>query len=371
VSGDTVTPPISLHDRLDFRRGPAMANRLALAPLTNLQSHDDGTITEDEHHWLVKRAEGGFGMVMTCAATTHKLGKGFPRQLGAHDDIHLPGLERLATALRAKGAVSSVQLQHSGMRASRELIGEAPVGVMDDPARGVRGLSTGEVDQMIEDVIQAALRVEKAGFEGAEIHGAHGYLLCQFLDVRRNQRTDRFGGSPENRARPLLDILSGLRDRARPDFQIGVRLSPERYGVDTGEMRDLTAQILAEGQVDYVDISCWDTFKTPEDPAFHGRPLIDWFTDLPRHGTRLGVAGKLTTAENARRCIEQGADFVLIGRGAILHHDFPRLVGADADFRSAALPVSRDHLAREGLGKDFIDYMATWEGFVVEERQDA
>lgn len=368
---DSVTDTPSLNDPLSFRRGPAMANRLALAPLTNLQSHDDGTITGDEHNWLVKRAEGGFGMVMTCAATTHRLGKGFPRQLGAHDDIHLPGLARLATALRAQGAVSSVQLQHSGMRASRELIGEAPVGVTDDASRGVRGLSTGEVEQMVEDFILAGLRVEKAGFDGAEIHGAHGYLLCQFLDVRRNQREDRYGGSPENRARPLLDILSGLRDRAGADFQIGVRLSPERYGVDTAEMRALTARIMAEGLVDYVDISFWDTAKRAEDPAFEDRPLMDWFLELPRHSTRLGVAGKLTTAAAVHRCIAQGADFAMIGRGAILHHDFPRLVGADADFRSAALPVTREHLAREGLGRDFIDYMATWDGFVVEERQDA
>ncbi|WP_235536085.1 MULTISPECIES: NADH:flavin oxidoreductase [unclassified Sphingomonas] len=362
---------VSLTDRVDFRRGPAMANRLALAPLTNLQSNDDGTISEDEHRWLVKRAAGGFGMVMTCAATTHPLGKGFPRQLGVHDDIHLPGLERLARDLRAAGAVSSVQLQHSGMRAAGDLIGEAPVGVVDDPARGVRGLSTGEVEQAIEDFIEAGLRAERAGFDGVEVHGAHGYLLCQFLDVRRNQRSDRYGGSPENRARALLDVIAGLRDRARPDFQIGVRLSPERYGVDLGETRALAARLMREGRVDSIDISCWDTFKKPEDPAFQDRVLMDWFTDLDRHGVRLGVAGKLTAGANARRCIDHGADFVLIGRGAILHHDFARRVGEDADFLSAPFPVTRAHLAREGLGGHFIDYMATWDGFVVEEQEDA
>ena len=132
-----------------------MPNRMALAPLTNLQSHDDGCISEDEFAWLVKRAAGGFGMVMTCAATVHPLGKGFPRQLGVHDDAHLPGLERLARALRAGGALSSVQLQHSGMRSPRELIPGAPVGVVDDPGRGVRGLSTGEVEQAVEDFILA------------------------------------------------------------------------------------------------------------------------------------------------------------------------------------------------------------------------
>jgi 2,4-dienoyl-CoA reductase-like NADH-dependent reductase (Old Yellow Enzyme family) len=355
----------SLHAPLSLRRGPAMRNRMALAPLTNLQSHDDGTISDDEFAWLVKRAAGGFGMVMTCAASTHALGKGFPRQLGVHDDAHLAGLERLATALRKAGALSSVQLQHSGGRAPRDLIPGDPVGAMDDPKRGVRALSTGEVEQAIEDFILAGLRAERAGFDGVEVHGAHGYLFCQFLDTR-NARTDRYGGSAENRARMILEVIAGLRARTRPDFQIGVRLSPERYGVDLGEIRALAARLLREGQIDYLDISCWDTFKQPEDSAWHGRTLMEWFTDLDRHGTALGVAGKLTSAASARQCLVRGADFVLIGRGAILHHDFARRA-EDADFASAALPISRAHLVAEGLGGDFIDYMATWPGFVAEE----
>ncbi len=359
-------PVPSLHAPLGFRRGPAMPNRLVLAPLTNLQSHDDGSLSEDEFGWLVKRALGGFGMVMTCAATTHALGKGFPRQLGVHDDAHLAGLERLATALRAAGASSSVQLQHSGGRAPRDLILGTPVSAIDDPKRGVRALSTGEVEQAIEDFILAGLRAERAGFDGVEVHGAHGYLLCQFLDTR-NLRADRYGGSADNRSRMIREVIAGLRARARPDFQIGVRLSPERYGIDLGEARALAARLLREGEVDYVDISCWDTFKLPEDPAWQARDLIGWFTDLDRHGTALGVAGKLTNAHNARLCLARGADFVLIGRGAILHHDFARRVGEDDAFASAPLPISRAHLAAEGLGRDFIDYMATWPGFVAEE----
>jgi 2,4-dienoyl-CoA reductase-like NADH-dependent reductase (Old Yellow Enzyme family) len=337
-------PVPSLHTPLAFRRGPAMPNRLALAPLTNLQSHDDGNLSEDEFGLLVKRAAGGFGMVMTCAATTHALGKGFPRQLGVHDDAHLPGLECLATALRTAGASSSVQLQHSGGRAPRDLIPGTPVSA----------------------IILAGLRAERAGFDGVEVHGAHGYLLCQFLDTR-NLRPDRYGGSAVNRSRMLREVIAGLRARARPDFQIGVRLSPERYGIDLGEARALAARLLRDGEVEYVDISCWDTFKLPEDPAWQARDLIGWFADLDRHGTALGVAGKLTNARNARQCLARGADFVLIGRGAILHHDFARRVGDDDSFASAPLPISRAHLVAEGLGRDFIDYMATWPGFVAEE----
>lgn len=362
---------VSPEDSVSLRRGPALGSRLALAPLTNLQSLDDGRISDDEFHWLVKRASTGFGMVMTCAASTHLSGKGFPRQLGAHDDIHLPGLERLATALRRAGTVSSLQLQHSGSRAMRELNGGELLGPVDDAKRGVRALSTLEVEQAIEDFVQAALRAEKAGFDGVQIHGAHGYLPCQFMDARYNVRTDRFGGSFEGRTRMLIEIVEQVRARTGPEFQIGVRLSPERYGLDFGEMRQLAALLLRSQLIEYLDISCWDAFKQAEDPAWSGRPMLGWFTDLERHGTRLSAAGKLTSGPAVHDCLGMGVDFVFIGRGAILHHDFPRRVARAPDFTSASLPVSRSHLAQEGLGTHFIDYMATWPGFVATEELEA
>jgi len=349
---------------LDLARGPQWRNRLALAPLTNLQSGDDGTLSEDDLTFLRRRAEAGFGVVMTCGATVAPLGKGYPRQLGIHSDHHLPGLERLARDLRASGAVSAVQIMHSGRRSRVDLIGERPVGVVDDPELGARALSTGEVEQLVDDFIAAGLRAERAGFDGVEVHAAHGYLLCEFLDIGRNVRTDRYGGSAEARATVLIEILAGLRHRCRADFQLGIRLSPERYGVDLGEIRALASRLMRDDLADYVDISCWDTFKKPEDPAFQSRPMMDWFTDLARGKARLGVAGKLTTARNVVECLRRGADFVLIGRGAILHHDFPRRLVSEPDFISLPLPVSRAYLAGEGLGKHFIDYMTNWEGFI-------
>ncbi|MFB0874127.1 MULTISPECIES: NADH:flavin oxidoreductase [unclassified Sphingobium] len=354
----------SLFEPLQFARGAAMRNRLALAPLTNLQSNDDGTITPDEFAFLVKRAQAGFGMVMTCGATVSPLGKGYPRQLGIHDDRHLPGLAKLAQGLRAAGAQAVVQIMHSGWRAKRDLIGTEPVGVCHGP--GVRGLTTGEVQQVIEDFIVAGIRAERAGFDGVEIHGAHGYLLCEFLDTVRNQRSDRYGGSAEGRSRPITEIVAGLRARTGPDFQIGVRLSPERYGIAFDEALALAAKLMTSGTVDYVDVSCWDVGKQPEDPRYHGRTLLDCFAELPRGRARLGVAGKLTTAAAVFESLRQGADFVLIGRGAILHHDFPARLRADPGFVCTPLPVSRAHLHDEGLGPHFIDYMRTWAGFVAD-----
>ncbi len=102
---------------LTFARGPAMKNRFMLAPLTNSQSHADGCLSDDEYEWLRMRAVGGFGLTMTCAAHVLPSGQGFAGQLAIFSDDHLPGLTRLADALRAADSLSSVQLYHGGMRA--------------------------------------------------------------------------------------------------------------------------------------------------------------------------------------------------------------------------------------------------------------
>jgi 2,4-dienoyl-CoA reductase-like NADH-dependent reductase (Old Yellow Enzyme family) len=353
-----------LFSPMTLAHGPAMKNRLMLAPLTNMQSHPDGRLSDEEFHWLVKRAEGGFGLTMTCAAHVQAIGQGFPGQLGVFGDQHLEGLARLASAIKANGSVAAVQLHHAGNRADKAIIPQG-VTASDDPETGARGLSTGEVEQLVEDFVLAAIRSEQAGFDGVEVHGAHGYVLAQFLSPEINRREDRYGGSVENRARIVREILDGIRARCRPDFQLGLRLSPERFGLKLAEILETTRAILADGKIDYLDLSLWDVFKEPLEDAFQGRSLMSWFTELDRGDVRLGVAGKVTTPAIATQMLADGADYVLIGRAAILHHDFPRLA-RDAAFQPIALPVSREHLRREGLSPSFVEYMATWKGFVAE-----
>lgn len=352
---------------LSLARGRSMKNRFMLAPLTNSQSHADGRLSDDEFGWLTKRAEGDFGLVMTCAAHVQGVGQGFPGQLGVFSDAHLPGLERLAAEIKAKGALAAVQLHHAGIRSPAELIGATPVGPSEDAETGARALAEGEVEALIEDFIIAAVRAEKAGFDSVELHGAHGYILCAFLSAETNRRNDRFGGSLENRARVVREIISGVRARTGPAFQLGLRLSPERFGLKLDEQRALAGELLAAGDLDWLDMSLWSTFKPPMEEVYASRPLIDWFAELPRGTTRLGVAGKLLTAADCRRALESGADFVLLGRAAILHHDFPRRVAGDPDFVTRALPVTAAYLAAEGLGPTFVDYMRNWKGFVAEE----
>src|SRR4051812_44144136 len=305
---------------MTLAHGPALKNRLVRAPLTNSQSHPDGTLSDEEFHWLTLRAKGGFALTMTCAAHVQRLGQGFPGQLGVFGDEHLPGLTRLAAKIKEYGSVAVVQLHHAGMRSPKDLIGEGPHCPSDNEEFGARAMTLAEVEQLRDDFIAAAVRVEKAGFQGAELHGAHGYVLAQFLSPEVNQRTDRYGGSLENRARIVHEIIDGVRAATGPDFSLGLRLSPERFGLRLGEIVEVARQLLAEAKIDYLDMSLWDYAKEPMEEEFQGRTLMSYFTDLPRGNVRLGCAGKVMTPDDARTCLERGMDFVLLGRAAILHH---------------------------------------------------
>jgi 2,4-dienoyl-CoA reductase-like NADH-dependent reductase (Old Yellow Enzyme family) len=356
----------SLLAPLSLTRGPALKNRFMLAPLTNLQSHADGTLSEDEFNWLAMRAEGGFGLTMTCAATVQKAGQGFTGQLGVYDDRHVEGLTRLAAAIQAKGSHAVLQLHHAGMRSPETLTGQKPLCPSDHAETGARAMTLPEVQRTAEDFIAAAKSCERAGFDGVELHGAHGYLLCEFLSPEINRREDQYGGSPDNRSRLLMEIIDGVRATCRPDFSLGVRLSPERFGLRIEEIRNLAQRLMREEKIDYLDMSLWDVFKEPEEEAFKGRTLVSWFTDLERGGVRLGAAGKLTTGAGCKRAMEAGLDFVVIGRAAILHHDFPKRIAANPDFVPTPLPVPPEYLRSEGLGEAFVGYMRTWKGFVAD-----
>lgn len=350
-------------DPLSFRRGPSMHNRIALAPLTNQQSHADGTLSDAEHRFLTMRATGGYGLTMTCAASVQAAGRGFAGQLGAHDDAHLPGLTRLASDLNSAGSVSWVQLHHAGIRSPQDLIGTSPVGPSDDDSTGARALSTEEVEQVVADFVAAAVRAEAAGFHGVELHGAHGYLLCQFLSADLNRRTDRYGGSLENRARLLMEIVHGVRAAVGTDTALGVRLSAERFGLVVDEVREVFGMLVDSGAVDMIDMSIWDVDKKAADEPYTERRLLDLFTELPRGEVRLAAAGKIHTPADVQRVLDAGVDIAMLGRVAILHHDWPQRA-ADPDWEPSRPPVPAEALAAEGVSPPFVDYLASSFGFV-------
>lgn len=349
-----------------FTSGHKMKNRFMLAPLTNRQSHEDGTLSEDEYHWLVKRAEGGFGLTMTCASHVQEIGKGFPGQLGIFSDKHVEGHRRLSAAIKAQKSLAMIQLHHAGMRSPEELLGTQPVCPSDNTKFNARGLLYDEVIQLREDFISAALRAQKCGYDGVEIHGAHGYILTQFLSSATNKRTDLYGGSLENRARLLFEIVRGVREQCGNSFLLGVRLSPENVDMPLEETKEITKRLISEGKIDFLDISLWDSFKMPEEEAHQNKSLLAHFTEIERGDIKLTVAGKISTGQDVKKILEAGVDFVSIGRSGILHHDFPLKVIQNETFIPVATPVSKEHLKQEGLGDNFIKYMQRWEGFVAD-----
>jgi len=354
-----------LYEPLSFIHGPAMKNRFMLAPLTNQQSHADGRLSDEEINWLIMRAQGGFGLTMTAAAHVQASGQGFPGQLGNFSDDHLPGLKRVAEGINKAGSLSIMQIYHGGYQSVKALIGEQAKAPSENTDLGCRAMTTAEVGTLVEDFILASERAQLAGFDGIEIHGAHAYVVCQFLSTQFNQRRDQYGGSLENRQRVLMEIVSGIRSRCGEYFNLGVRLSPESFGLQLDEVLDTVQRLMDDANIDYIDMSMWDTFKEPADEAYQGRSLMSYFTELKRGNVRLGMAGKMYQPTDILKCLDQGADFVLLGRAGILHHDYPDQLAANDSFNSVPMPVSVEHLTKEGVSQPFIDYLDSFGSFVA------
>lgn len=342
-----------------------MKNRFMLAPMTNQQSHENGQLSDEEFNWLTLRAKGQFGLVMTCASHVQEIGKGFPGQLGIFGNQHIEGHKRLASELKSHGALAVIQLHHAGMRSPKEIIGQQPVCPSDNEKTGARALAHHEVVQLREDFINAAIRSKECGYDGVEVHGAHGYILTQFLSAQINLREDEYGGSLENRSRILFEIIKGIREKCGKDFLLGVRLSPERFGMNLDEVKTICQQLDDLGLVDFLDISLWDSFKMPEDEKYQDQSLLEHFTGLRLQHAKLTVAGKILSGEDVHKILDAGVDFVSIGRSGIIHHDFAQRVIENPNFNPEPTPVSAEHLKQEGLSDTFIDYMRKWPDFVL------
>ena len=354
----------NLNDQIKFPCGLTMKNRFMLAPLTNTQSHENGKLSDEEYNWLTMRAKGNFGLTMSCASHVQAIGKGFPGQLGIFGDEHIEGLKRLTDEIKSHDSLAVAQLHHAGMRSPENIIGEQPVCPSDDEETNSRALSIDEVKRLRDDFIEAGVRAKKAGYEGVEIHGAHGYILCQFLSSDINKREDEYGGNLENRSRIIFEIVDGIRDKCGSEFLLGVRLSAERFGIKLGESKDVCKKLIDTNKIDFLDMSLWDSFKEPVEEEHQGKNLLEHFTELDFKDVLLTVAGNIRTGENVQKVLNKKVDFVTIGRAAILHHDFPLRVMENPNFEPIELPVSMAHLSKEGLSDKFIDYMGAWPGFV-------
>ncbi|WP_299525095.1 NADH:flavin oxidoreductase [Winogradskyella sp.] len=355
---------INPNSSLEFNCGLKMKNRFMLAPLTNQQSHENGSLSENEFRWLTMRAKGGFGLVMTCASHVQEIGKGFSGQLGILSDSLMEGHKRLAQEIKSHGSLAVAQLHHAGMRSPFDVIKQKAVCPSNSEKHNARALTLDEIHQLRDDFIASAIRAKKSGYDGVEVHGAHGYILTQFLSSKINQRTDDYGGTLQNRSRLLFEIVEGIRHACGNEFLLGVRLSPERFGMKLTEIKTLGQQLIDGSKIDFLDFSLWDCFKKAEEFPDSNLSLLEHIFQLDRKNVKFTVAGNIRNGNDVKRVLYTGIDFVTIGRSGILHHDFPLKVMENPNFQPIENPVTEAYLKSEGLGNKFIDYMRRWEGFV-------
>lgn len=349
------------------RGGITVRNRTVLAAMTNKQSHDDGTVSSDEIAWLEARSVGGFGIITTAATHVLEDGKGWEGEFGTWSDHHAEGLTAMAEAITRHGAIGLAQLFHGGMRAPEALTGVQPMSASANELGGDLGTSRAMSEEDILEVISgfgaAARRCEQAGFQGVELHGAHGYLIAQFLGAGTNRRNDGWGGSQQKRTQLLAEIVSEVRRQTGPDFLVGVRLSPELKACGMNLIDSLeTLRLCSTMELDFVHVSCWDILATGVHEGREVHYTTVFRENLPDH-LPLFTTGGVWSAEEADLAVEQGGDFIGVGRAGIGHPDWPRHLRGDGS-EPLRPPFSVNHLASAGLSPTFIDYMRRWDGFV-------
>lgn len=354
----------TLGDSFHFERaGLRLKNRAVLAPLTHNMSGAGGDPGQAELDWLARCARGGFGLLIAAATQVQPGGRCWAGQPALMTDAQQQAFTALADSARQAGALAVVQLHHGGMRALPELNDGAPVGpcALAPGGRyplGVKGLSEEEILTLIDAFVSAAERAHGAGLHGVELHAAHHFLLCNFLNPLHNRRTDRWGGSLANRARILVEIVRGIRARLPRGFLVGVRLSPESYahiqGIELAHQLAV-ARLLADEGIDYLHFSMGDSFK-----AVAGDPDGGALLEAVRVGLAgrvpLMVAGKISDADSAVRALAGGADLVAVGTAALGNPDWMERVSRGLPLHAA--PFTAAHLTEVGFTPSALDYLA-------------
>ena len=206
-------------------------NRIVMCALAMGVSDENQCIGEDFMAYLMERAKGGVGMiVLENTRVDDEHGVAAPKQASLARDEQIAPMAKAVEALHAEDVKLFAQLHHPGRETFSNINGNEPVWSSSSKSCGVcqqetHEMTTEEVEQVIAKFVAAAVRAKKAGCDGVELHGAHGYLISQFLSPYTNQRTDRFGGSFENRMQFVKEIIEGIQKECGKDYPIGIRIS--------------------------------------------------------------------------------------------------------------------------------------------------
>jgi 2,4-dienoyl-CoA reductase-like NADH-dependent reductase (Old Yellow Enzyme family) len=350
---------------LRFNCGREMANRLAIAPLTTDASHEDGTVTEHELEFVRRRAAGGFGAVISSAAYVEDSGRSW-QGIGAVHDGHLPGLRRLAEAMRAAGGLAILQIYDGGRIAKPELIGEqglraaSAVASLRPGAMTPRAMTSDEVANLVASFREAASLARKAGFDGVEIHGANHYAVHQFFSPRANRRVDHWGGTLAKRMNLPLAVAQAVRDALGPELIAGFRVTPFEAEADGYTLEDskLLCGELARLDLDYISVSLDDYRKsrpTGETRVYNGpvetsynleaSPITEFARVIAGRAAVL-ASGGIKTCADAEGAIALGADVIAVGRAVVVDPEWLAKVRSDSEASIlAGLPKDEREIA--------------------------
>jgi 2,4-dienoyl-CoA reductase-like NADH-dependent reductase (Old Yellow Enzyme family)/thioredoxin reductase len=324
-----------------------LRNRILMAPMEKNLATPDGAVTQRYVDYCEARAAGGAALITLESMYVDPGGKNHVTQLGLHEDALVAGYRRLADACHRHGALLGAELQFGGRQTSSLVTGVQPVAPSAVPCTVLAGgdmprpLETGEIHRIVSRFAEAARRAISAGFDVLEIHGAHGYLIGQFLSPFSNRRDDEYGGDFERRLRFPLEVIAAVRDAAGPDVPVLYRISADEHvegGLGIDDVVEIAPRLEAAG-VDLIDVTAgiYESAMWMVQPMEMAPACLAPLARRIRERLRIpvSVAGRLADPAVAEAVLEAGdADFVTLGRA--LHAD-PAMPAKAAEGRLSEL----------------------------------
>ena len=303
-----------------------LKNRIVMAPMCMYSSHhEDGKVENWHRTHYTSRAVGGVGLIILEATAVTPQGRISPQDLGIWDDEHIEGLKELVDLMKEQGAKTGIQLAHAGRKAVLEGDILAPSALpFNEEMKTPVEMTADDVKETVTAFIKGAERAKKAGFDVIEIHGAHGYLINEFLSPLSNKRTDEYGGSAENRYRFLREIIDGIQQVW--DGPLLVRVSAKDYNDEGLDVEDYVvfAQWMKEQGVDLIDVSS-GALVPARIPVFPGYQVK--LAETIKNGADIdtGAVGLITTGIQAEEILQnERADLVLLARELLRDPYWPR-----------------------------------------------
>ena len=237
-----------------------LPNRFVRSATWEGMARDDASCTPALIDVAVQLARGGVGLIITGHTFVSEEGRAGPWQMGVYNDAFIPGLAQMAEAVHRAGGKIVMQIAHAGCRAAAQLSGLQPISSSlfeNENGATAREMTQEDIERVAEAFAQAAVRARKAGFDGVQIHAAHGYLLSQFLSPFFNKREDAYGGAIENRTRMVLEVLKSIRNAVGEDFPVLIKINSEDFldgGLTVDDMIH-ASHMLEQAGIDAIEMS--------------------------------------------------------------------------------------------------------------------